>query len=320
MDRFLSIEAFVRVADCGSFAEAARQLAVAKSVITHRVQQLEEFVGAPLFHRTTRTVQLSETGQAFYSDCQELVSRTDLLAQQMRDMQGSPKGTLRVHALPGFVLGHLAKVLHGFQDRYPGVQLDLVVNDAVIDPVRDRFDCALQIFPPSSEQLVERKLFPVRRVFCAAPSYLAHHPELQVPADLLNHRLGLYSRYPTRDRWAFYPPVRGAAAGSPTVLDLPSALSTNSVHLLAEWALEGSGIVCIPTLIASSLIERGDLALVLPQYVLSSFTLSAVYPTTQRNTLKLKLFVEALFASFAGDPPWDRPLIAAGHLDARLLD
>src|SRR5437870_5401956 len=169
MDRFLSIEAFVRVADTQSFAEAARQMRVAKSVITTRVQQLEDFVGAPLFHRTTRNVRLSEIGSAYYRECAELVGRANALVDDMRTMKGSPTGLLRVHALPGFVLGHLAKLLREFQERYPGIVLDLVVNDAVIDPVKEGYDCALQIFPASSEELVARHLFPVRRIFCASP-------------------------------------------------------------------------------------------------------------------------------------------------------
>ena len=119
MDRFLSIEAFVNVAKAHSFAEAARQMRVSKSVITTRIQQLEEHVGAPLFHRNTRSVQLSEMGQAFLSDCTELVSRTDDLVDQMRELKGSVSGRLKIHALPGFVLGHLAEHLREFQQKYP---------------------------------------------------------------------------------------------------------------------------------------------------------------------------------------------------------
>ena len=314
MDRFLSLEAFVRVAECQSFAEAARQLRVAKSVITTRVQQLEEFVGAPLFHRTTRSVRLSETGQGFYRDCADLIGRATELTDQMRDMKGSPTGLLRVHALPGFVLGHLARVLREFQERYAGVTLDLVVNDAVIDPIRDGFDCTLQIFSPSSEQLVARRLFPVRRVLCASPHYLARLGEPQTPGDLPRHRLGLYSRYPTRDRWVFH------SAGAPIAIALEPALQTNSVHLLRDYACEHAGIVCLPTLVASDAIVDGSLRLVLPGYQLSSFWLSAVYATTHRNTFKLRLFLDCLGTSFAGEPPWDLALIERGLIPSGIIE
>ena len=142
MDRFLSIEAFVRVAQAQSFAEAARQLRLSKSVVTARVQQLEDLLGGPLFHRTTRAVRLSEMGQAFFRDCHELVSRTNEIVDQMREVRGSPAGLLRVHVLTGFALGHshLGHLLRDFQERYPEVVLDLYVSEAVIDPVKEGYD------------------------------------------------------------------------------------------------------------------------------------------------------------------------------------
>ena len=101
MDRFLSIQAFVRVAEAESFAEAARQLGVANSVVTQRIKQLEEFIDTPLFHRSTRSVKLSEIGAEYYKECAELVARLDGLTDHMREIKGSPTGTLRITVLPG---------------------------------------------------------------------------------------------------------------------------------------------------------------------------------------------------------------------------
>jgi len=314
MDRFLAIDAFVRVAESQSFAEAARQMRVSRSVVTARIQQLEEFVGAPLFHRNTRSVRLSELGQAFLRDCTELVGRTNEVVDQMREVTTSPAGRLRVHALPGFVLGHLARVLQEFQTRYPQIVLDMIVNDAAIDPVKEGFDCALQIFPPRSEELISRKLFPVRRVFCASPEYVKRHGTPRHPRDLMGHRIGWYSGYPTRERLAFH------GAGETVSLELKPVLLTNSVHLLREYALEHAGIVCVPTLVASEAVLSGELRLVLPEHPLSSFWLSVFYPTTVRSSLKLKLFLEVLTASFSGLPPWDRALIERDLLPEHIIE
>jgi DNA-binding transcriptional LysR family regulator len=316
MDRFLSIEAFVRVAQTQSFAEAARQLRLSKSVVTTRVQQLEDLLGGPLFHRTTRAVRLSEMGQAFLRDCSDVVSRTNEIVDQMREVRGLPAGLLRVHALTGFVLGHLAQLLRDFQERYPQIMLDLFVSDAVIDPVEQGFDVALQIFPPHSEELVSRRLFPVRRVFCASPDYLKRHGTPKHPRDLYGHRLGLYSGYPTRDRWVFH--REGAEA---VTLDLKPILMSNSVHLLRDYGCEHAGIVCLPTLVASDAVCNGTLKVVLPDFQLSSFWLSAVYPRTLRGAFKLKLFIESLAASFAsGEPPWDHVLIERGLIPSTLIE
>jgi DNA-binding transcriptional LysR family regulator len=314
MDRFLAIDAFVRVAETQSFVEAARQMRVSRSVVTARIQQLEAFVGAPLFHRNTRSVRLSELGQAFLHDCVEVVGRTNEVVDQMREVTTSPTGRLRVHALPGFVLGHLAQVLQRFQTRYPQIVLDMIVNDAAIDPVKEGFDCALQIFPPRSEELISKKLFPVRRVFCATPEYVRRHGLPRHPRDLMGHRIGWYSGYPTRERLAFH------GASETVQLELKPVLLTNSVHLLREYALEHAGIVCIPTLVAADAILDGRVRLMLPEFPLSSFWLSVFYPTKVRSALKLKLFLDVLEQNFTGLPPWDEALIGRGLLPAGIVE
>ncbi|MEJ8857600.1 LysR family transcriptional regulator [Variovorax robiniae] len=314
MDRLESIETFVRVAETQSFAEAARQMRIAKSVVTSRVKQLEDHVGAPLFHRSTRVVRLSDVGQAFLRDCTSLVARANDVMDQMRGARAGPTGVLRVHALTGFVLGHFAALLHAFQVSYPDIRLELIVSDAVVDPVKAGVDCALQIFPAASTELISRPLFPVRRVFCATPEYLRSKGAPQSPRDLHKHALGLYSGYPTRDRWTF------RHGDDEITLYMNAALLTNSVHLLREYALEHAGIVCLPTLVAGDSILKGDLEVVLPEHQLSSFSLSAVYAGTSRNAFKLKLFIEHIAAAFSRVPPWDAQMIERGMLPEKIIE
>jgi DNA-binding transcriptional LysR family regulator len=306
MDRFLSIQAFVRVAETESFAAAARQFGVAKSVVTNRVKQLEEYLNAPLFHRSTRHVRLSELGAAYYKECSELIARFDGLTDHMRELKSSPAGMLRVHALPGFALEHLARALGEFQERNPGIELDVVVNDRVVDPVEEGYDVTLQIFPPASTALVERRLFPVRRLFCAAPAYLRQHGTPENPRELLGHRVALYSRYPTRNKWTF----RNGA--EKVEIDLPGCLRSNSVHLLRDYALEAAGVVCLPTFVASAELVAGWLVPLLTGYQLSSFWLTAVYPATHRATAKLRRFLDFVASRFPVEPSWDAPLIERG--------
>ena len=308
MDRFLSIQAFVRVAEAESFVEAARQLGVANSVVTQRIKQLEEFIKTPLFHRSTRSVKLSEIGAEYYKECAELVARLDGLTDQMREIKGSPTGTLRLTVLPGFALGHLSGVLHQYQERYPDIFLEIFVNDRVVDPVETGFDVALQLFEPASEALIARRIFPVRRMFLATPEYIARFGMPRRPEELLRHRLGVYDGYPTRNHWQF-------SRGKKKVdIDLPAHLRTNSVQLLKEHALAHAAVVCIPTIAAADDIIAGRLTPVLYGYRLSSFWLSAVYPTTHRYSVKVKLFVDFIQEKFAGEPLWDHLLKTNGFL------
>ena len=105
---------------------------------------------------------------------------------------------------------------------------------------------------------MSRRLFPVRRVFCASPDYLRRYGTPQHPRDLFGHRLGLYSGYPTRDRWVFHRQVEGH--DELTTLDLKPTLMSNSVHLLRDYGCEHAGLVCLPTLVASDAISAGPAA------------------------------------------------------------
>ena len=309
MDRYLSIEAFVRVADTGSFAEAARQLGVSGSVVTHRIQQLEQFVNAPLFHRSTRHVRLSEIGEAFYHECAETVAHINNLTDQMRELHATSTGRLRIQVLPGFALGHFGVMLAEFSERYPDIQLDIIVNDRQVNPVEEGFDVAFQIFPPLAGSLIQRPLFRVRRLFCAAPGYLDKHGVPTHPRDLSRHRTALYSGYPSRSHWVM------RKDGEVFEMDLPGMVRSNSVHLLRDYALTGSAIVCLPTLVASEVLCSGALVPVLTDYRLDSPQFAAVYPATQRQALKVRALVDFLIERLGPDAAWDIPLIERGWIE-----
>nr|ACZ51387.1 putative regulator [Pseudomonas sp. NyZ402] len=306
MDRLLSVEAFVRVAETGNFAKAALQLGVTRSVISHRIQQLEQFINAPLFHRSTRHVRLSDVGETYYKECSDMVANFNSLTEHMRELRAKPTGKLRIQMLPGFAIGHFGRMMAEFNHLYPDIEIDVVVNDRVVDPIEEGFDVAFQMFPPLSETLIERKLFSVRRLFCMSPQYAAKFGVPQHPNDLLNHKIAMYAGYPSRNRWVF------THEGEQLNLSLPGQMRSNSVHLLRDYAETGVCIVCLPTLVASDDLLAGRLIPVLPKYTLSSFNFSAVFPATQRRALKVRTLIEFLVERFGNEPSWDRPLLARG--------
>lgn len=307
MDRFLSIEAFVRVAETRSFAEAARQLGVTNSVVTNRVQQLERYIEAPLFHRSTRHVRLSEVGETYYKRCAEAVCLLTDLTDQMRGLRATPVGKLRICMLPGYALRHFAEPLARFNAQYPDIQLDVVVDDNVVDPIAEGFDVVFQIFPPINDSLIERRLFVLRRLFCATPAYIEEYGLPQQPADLIRHSLALYSGYPTRRQWTF-----SQGGESRVQLELPEQVRSNSVHLLRDYALTGSGIACLPTLIISDDLVAGRLVPVLTDYDLPPLHFAAVYPETQRQAVKVRALIDCLISHHVGEPAWDIPLLERG--------
>jgi DNA-binding transcriptional LysR family regulator len=310
VDRFLCIQAFVRVAESQSFANAARQLGVTPSVITNRIKQLETFIETPLFHRSTRTVSLSEAGARFFDECADLITQVDSVTDRMRLAQATPSGMLRVQVLPGFALGHLGRAIKDFSASYPDINIDITVSDKAANPVDEGYDVAFQIFRSGAETLIERPLFPVRRLFCASPQYLKKAGTPQRPADLLRHSLGIYSGYPTRNRWIFR---RGDEEIN---IELPAKIRSNSVHLLHDFARTGGGITCLPTLVCGQDLVVRNLVPLLSDYQLPPLELLAIYPTTQRRAVKVKLFVEFIATRFSGEPEWDQALRKLGPQSA----
>ncbi|MGV8919682.1 MAG: LysR substrate-binding domain-containing protein [Pseudomonas sp.] len=306
MDRLLSVEAFVRVAETGNFAKAALQLGVTRSVITHRIQQLEQFINAPLFHRSTRHVRLSEVGETYYKECSDMVVSFNSLTEHMRELRAKPSGKLRIQMLPGFAIGHFGRILAEFNRLYPDIEIDVVVNDRVVDLIEEGFDVAFQMFPPMAETMIERKLFAVRRVFCLSPEYAAEYGVPQHPSELLQHKIALYAGYPSRNRWIF------TKGDEQVELSLPGQVRSNSVHLLRDYAATGVCIVCLPTLVASDDLLAGRLIPVLSDYSLSSFHFSAVFPATQRRALKVRALIEFLVEKLGDEPSWDKPLLELG--------
>lgn len=308
MDRLLSMEAFIRVAESGSFIEAARQLGVTRSVVTNRVRQLEQFIQAPLFHRSTRHVRLSEVGQAYFHECADMVDKLHSLIDRMREMRSQPRGTIRIQVAPGFAIDHFGFLLAEFTQRYPEIDLDIVVDDRIVDPIVEGFDVSFQLFPPQAETLVERRLFPVHRIFCASPRYLTKRSKPTRPTDLLEHDVALYAGYPSRLRFSF-------AIDTETLeLAIPAKVRSTSVHLLRDFALSGAGIVCLPTMVASKALLTGKLVPILTDYTMSALGFRAVFAATQRHTVKVRTFIDFLAERIGTAPAWDRPLIEKGWL------
>lgn len=235
-----------------------------------------------------------------------MVASFNSLTDHMRELRAKPSGKLRIQMLPGFAIGHFGRIMAEFNQIYPDIEIDVVVNDRVVDLIEEGFDIAFQMFSPLAETLIERKLFAVRRVFCMSPAYAEQFGVPKHPDDLQQHKIALYAGYPSRNRWVF-------THGEEQVeLSLPGQVRSNSVHLLRDYAATGVCIVCLPTLVASDDLLKGRLIPVLPDYALSSFNFSAVFPATQRRALKVRTLIEFLVEKFRDEPHWDKPLLERG--------
>src|SRR6185295_11878119 len=209
MDRFQALTAFARVVEAGSFAGAAERLGVSVSSVSRLVADLEAHLGARLLNRTTRRLSLTETGQAFFERCVQLLADLEEAETAVSSASIVPRGTLRITCSATFGARHLAPAIAVFSARYPQVRFDVELSERVVDIVEEGFDLAVRVGASGSQNLVGRVIGTTRIVCCAAPSYLQRHGEPKAPEDLARHVCLTYEYSPNRNAWTFRDPKGG---------------------------------------------------------------------------------------------------------------
>jgi DNA-binding transcriptional LysR family regulator len=192
MDRLGNLEAFVEAAELSSFTRAAERLRLSPSALSRRVAQLEEEIGVRLFHRTTRTVRLSEEGRAFFERSRGALRELREAQEDTARLRDRPAGLLRVEA-PSILARHVVVPgLARFASRYPDVRVELTLRDHPGDLVAEGIDLALRLGALEDSTLVARRLGRTRMRVCGAPAYLeAKGRPRSVDALSRHERLGL---------------------------------------------------------------------------------------------------------------------------------
>lgn len=300
MDRFAAMEAFARVAEARSFSEAARRLRSSKSVVSRHVSALEAELGARLFHRTTRSLTLTEVGEGYYQKVARILADMDEANQSVSQLQAAPRGRLRVNAPMSFGFLHLAPAIPDFLNRYPEIEVDMTMNDRFVDLVDEGFDVAVRIARLADSSLVARKLAPMRRVVCASPAYLAAHGTPVSPDDLKGHDCLCYSNLTLSEEWRFV-----AADGRPWPVEVQGRLRTNNGDALRAAALKGLGVINQPSFIVGGDLQSGTLVSVLTEFTPQDSAVHAVYPHSRHLSPKVRAFVDFLADRFGPRPYWD---------------
>lgn len=301
MNKFDDLQAFVAVVEAGSFTAAAERLGTAKSAVSRRVSALEERLGVQLLRRTTRVLNLTETGGSFYEHAARILADVDEAEAAVQQQHGELSGTLRV-ALPlSFGVRHMCKPIAAFCQRHPKVRFDLDLNDRRVDLIEEGIDMALRIGRLSDSSYIARRLFDVRLVVCASPHYLHANGTPTSPRDLTHHRCLVYTNLPDPGRWSYTD-----GEGDQHSVEVNPVLSASSGDFLANAAAHGLGLVIQPTFIAAESIRRGNLVPVLTEYEWSMSPAYAIYPPTRHLSYRVRTFIDFLAERFAGTPQWDR--------------
>ncbi|NVJ51975.1 MAG: LysR family transcriptional regulator [Gammaproteobacteria bacterium] len=300
MDRIDTLNAFLTVAQEGSFTKAAEKLGLSNQLVSKYVSELERQLGVRLLNRTTRRVNLTEAGEQGVAFAQTILESLNDLTDHFAAIEGSIQGRLRVNAPVSFATLHLSQALAEFMQHYPEVTVDMQLNDRKVDLIEEGYDVALRIGQLKSSSLIAKKLAPIQLMLCAAPEYLARVPALTKPEDLLPEDFLMYSymTLPTSEN-PLLETLRRYAQQKRT------QLSCNNGEILMASAIAGLGYVLQPTFIVGDAIKSGDLCPLFEEYAPESLGLYAVFPHRQMLAPKLRVFIDFLSDYFGQQPYWD---------------
>jgi DNA-binding transcriptional LysR family regulator len=299
MNKLLSMLAFVRVAESGSFTAAARQLGVSVSAVAKAVTRLEEDLETQLLVRSTRKLALNDDGREFYGRCQQILNDIEDAEGALRDAKQAPKGRLRM-AFP-VMFGRLTFLprVEEFSARYPDIVLDIAFDDRPVDLIERGFDVAVQVGDLRDSGLISRVLNRGPRVTAASPAYLKRHGEPKTPADLADHNCIAGTLGPV---WTFN------EDGTQTEMLVRGNLVVTGGDALREAALLNLGIVQSNWWTLSHDLAAGTLKPVLARYAVDGRPISVVYPPTRHVPRKLRVMIDFLVEITRLAPATERAL------------
>ncbi len=300
MDKLTSMLVFTKVAKAGSFASAAKELGLSRAMATKHVMQLENGLGIRLLNRTTRNLSLTEVGMVYLERCLQILDEMEEMEIAVTRLQTEPRGTLKVNATPFFGAYHLAPAIAAYMESFPEVNVELVLQAGYIDLIEEGFDLAIHLDEMRDSSLIARKLGSSQRVVCGSPRYFEKHGIPKTPDDLRKHNCLTSSSLPPRDQWQFSIP-----GGETTVVKVTGNMEANVADALRMAAINGLGLVLLPTYMVGQDIRKGRLTPVLTDYVPAPLEIHAVYPHRKHLSAKVRTFVDFLSERFHPKPYWE---------------
>ena len=291
---------FARVARTGNMSAAGREMGLSPAVVSKRVSLLEDRLGARLFHRTTRQLTLTETGEGYFKRIVDILSWVEEADDFVSRRNTKPRGSLKITAPTTFARLILAPVMPRFIERFPDIELDMHLTDNFVDIIRDGVDVAIRIGELADSSLVAKKLSPDRRVICASPGYIAKAGIPKALTDLEHHNCLSAG---AQEFWRLEGP------DGEHQLRLRGNIRSNSAEVIRESLLAGLGLGLRSLWEIGPELKSGALQVVLPQYRGSSkVAIHAVYPCREFMPAKVTAFIDFLGEHFTLEPAWEKGL------------
>ena len=278
MDKLRAMELFIRLAELGSFTAVGDELNSSKSLISKEISRLEAAVGVRLIQRSTRNLQLTQSGQEYLLRCREIVAKVQEADAWIQDAQEQARGRLRINAPMALGLTDLSTMFADFMAAYPQIELDIHLGDESMDLIEHGFDVGFRATSTVLDSTyVGRPLTTFSYHICASPEYLKNHEKITKASDLTKHNCFFYSYFQNKNVW---PIGKGVA--------IQGNLKVNSTIFMLEAVKRGQGVGFIPDFVCKSALQTGDIREVLPNTKKPSLTLYVLYPARQYMPLKLQ--------------------------------
>ncbi|MBP5946704.1 MULTISPECIES: LysR family transcriptional regulator [unclassified Pseudomonas] len=290
MDRFDAMQAFARVVEAGSFTKAAETLHMSKTTVTQLVQQLEARLRVKLLNRTTRKVNVTADGAAYYQRVIKLLADMEDAETSLPGASVSPSGRLRVDVPSPFARLILIPALPEFHARYPDIQIDMGVSDRIVDIIDENVDCVVRGGELLDQSLMARKVADLQLGVFAAPGYLARAGTPMHPQELedSHHRVVafLWARTGKPMPYALHNDKQSLHVKGRHVL----AVDDGNAYLAA--GLAGMGVLWLPRYMSDIAVARGELVPLFEGWQLESMPLYIAYPPNRHISLKLRVFID----------------------------
>jgi DNA-binding transcriptional LysR family regulator len=286
---FAELMAFLAVAEVRSFRRAAQRLSMSPSALSHSIRSLEQRLGAQLLNRTTRSVAPTEAGQTLFERLHPTVAEMNNAVRDIGAFQSRPSGVVRVNTPRIAARLIVAPRLAGFRAAYPGVRLDLIIDDSMTDVVAKGFDAGIRSGTLVHQDMVAVKLTPnLRMAVIGSPAYFEDRALPQNPRDLQDH---VCLTYRWQDTGVLY---RWRFDGPDGVVDVnvENAVTVNDTDFLLSAALGGVGLAFLPESFVEEPVACGQLVRVLEEWCKPFSGFHLYYPRRSRMPAALRAFID----------------------------
>lgn len=289
MDKFSAMQLFVRVAETGSFAAVARQLGVARSVVTRQIAALETQLGTKLMTRSTRSLALTPAGAAYLEKCRLILNMVDAAESGLAQEKTEPRGRVRLALPQSFGLRRLMPLLLQFAQAHPQIELVMDLSDRRSKLIEEGLDLSIRVTNRLEPTDIVRRLGDSQLLTVASPRYLAAHGRPRRPADLAHHAGLVYASDFQPDTWLY----RGKD-GTQTRVDVRPRLVANNGEALMQAAAQGLGVTRQPDFIAQPYLDTGEVIRLLPGFATEPVGIYAVLPSNRYVPHRVSVLIEYL--------------------------